>query len=225
MVRSLALSLLVACGPSVTEAPAPVPQEAIAVAAPVAVEEAVVPIVAPDPPAVPIVATSHERVATFALGHGETLDDYARWSGLPVEVIASASGLSLHGGYAVGTAVSVPVEDDASEARLLAAREASNEARVARWVDRHGGTGATTSHTVRTGETAWSIARSEDKMPIWVLAAYNPDTNLDRLKPGQRLLVPELVVEVAPTVAAAPVVVETTEVVTASAQGDDTDSE
>jgi hypothetical protein len=132
--------------------------------------------------------------------------------------------LSLHGGYRVGTDVKVPVKDDAAEAKLVAARATANEARVSRWVDRHGGTGATVSHTVRTGETAWSIAKAESRMPIWVLAAYNPTTNLDRIKPGQRLLVPELVVA---TVAPAPVspIAEDMPEVSAAHSADDTDSE
>ena len=214
MYRCLVLSLLVACNASTPEVEVATVEEPVA-------EPVIEPVVDAVPVANPVIAAVAQdpppkvdvgRVATFKLGYGETLDDYARWSGQPVEDIASASGLSLHGGYRVGTVVKVPVKDDASEAKLAATRESSNVARVSRWVDHHGGTGATTSHVVHTGETASSIAKSESRMPIWVLAAYNPDTNLDRLKPGQHLLVPELVVEAPTTVAATPPVVDTSQV-------------
>jgi len=44
----------------------------------------------------------------FALRRGETLAHFARWSELPVEDIATWSGLELHGSYSVGTEVFLP---------------------------------------------------------------------------------------------------------------------
>ena len=44
---------------------------------------------------------------------------------------------------------------------------------------------------VGTGETAWNIARSGD-MPLWVLAWFNQDKDLDRLSIGDELYLPVL---------------------------------
>ena len=46
--------------------------------------------------------------------------------------------------------------------------------------------------TVRTGDSATSIAREQMGIPLWLLQTYNPDADLDRLRPGQELMVPVL---------------------------------
>ena len=46
--------------------------------------------------------------------------------------------------------------------------------------------------TVRTGDSATSIAREQMGIPLWLLQTYNPEANLDRIRPGQELLVPVL---------------------------------
>ena len=130
-------------------------------------------------------------MASYKLRQGETLAHFARWSGVPVEDIAQASGLSLSGSYAVGTAVIVPV--DVEKAALIdVAREAHGSARVDAYLASRGGSVGVEEHSVRTGETAWTIARTENGIPVWMLEAYNPAVDLDRLKPGQTLLVPVL---------------------------------
>ena len=46
------------------------------------------------------------------------------------------------------------------------------------------------THRVKTGETAWGLSSSEFEVPLWVLAYYNPDVNLERLRIGQELHYP-----------------------------------
>lgn len=128
--------------------------------------------------------------ATYALRRGETLEHFARWSGLPVEVLAQLSGLSLEAAaLPVGTPVQVPLEADGL-ARLEVAREAHHLERSWGWLSSRGGAVGTEAHEVRDGETAWTIAKTHGDVPVWVVEAYNPEIDLDALEPGRALLIP-----------------------------------
>lgn len=139
---------------------------------------------APEPHAVP-------EVARYRLRRGETPAHFARWSGLPVEVVAEVSGLALDGTYPVGTEVSVPVAGE-RRGQLEAAREAHHTRRAEGYLASRGGAVGTEFHTVRTGDTAWSISLDRHGIPVWLLETYNPSVDLERLRPGQELMVPVL---------------------------------
>ena len=52
---------------------------------------------------------------------------------------------------------------------------------------------STQKHVVSQGDSLWEITRKRYKVPLWLLRQYNPDVDLDRLRPGMVILVPELV--------------------------------
>lgn len=144
-----------------------------------------------DPAAEDAVAEATPAGTRFNLQRGETLAHFARWAELPVESIADASSLDLDGRYPVGTEIRVPL-DPQGIARVRAARADHRTARVEGYLARRGGAAGVDAHTVRSGESAWAIARDTHGIPVWVLEAYNPEVNLDRLRPGQSLSVPVL---------------------------------
>lgn len=139
----------------------------------------------------PVDLTDVEPVigARYLLRRGETLAHFARWSHLPVEDIATASNLSLDELYDVGTEVIVPVQGE-QQVALEKRRDEHRVARVEAYLASRGGAAFTDFHEVRTGESAWSIAKDSGALPVWVLESYNPSVDLDRLRPGQQLLVP-----------------------------------
>ena len=129
--------------------------------------------------------------AKYSLKRGETLAHFARWSGLPVEVIAEHSSLGLTEVYPVGTEIIVPLDPEA-RARVELARTQHHVARADGYLDSRGGVAGTDFYTVRSGDTAWSISRNELGIPVWLLETYNPSVDLDRIAPGTRLMVPAL---------------------------------
>jgi LysM repeat protein len=162
----------IAASPVLEEAPSP--------------PEAVVDV-SPAPPLVPL-----EGSTTYELRRGETLHHFARWSELPVEVIADASGLSLEQDQLpVGTVVRLPLDEDRL-GQVEMAREAHRIRRAEGWLKTRGGEVGTEFHRVRTGETAWSIAHDHGQMPVWVIETYNPMVDLEALRPGQQLMLPLL---------------------------------
>lgn len=71
-------------------------------------------------------------------------------------------------------------------------RERHRLQRVQSYVASRGGAAGIGFHRVRTGETAWSIARDAQGIPVWLLEAYNPSIDIERLRPGQELRVPRI---------------------------------
>lgn len=213
MIRSVPVALmlsLVACGglspksrdsgESATariEEPSPPPIEEPVPAFAASMLDEAVPMASFDEPEV--VAESSEpealepevALARYSLRRGETLHHYALWSGVPVEDIAELSGLDLGGDYPVGTELLLPAEGEALS-EIDQRREAHWTRRVDGYLASRGGAVSTEFYKVRTGDSAWSIARSQYGMPVWMLEAYNPSIDLERLRPGQELMVPVL---------------------------------
>ena len=132
-----------------------------------------------------------EPVLVYELRRGETLAHFARWAELPVETIAAASGLSpLDDLLPVGTVVKVPWSEGL-EGLVVQRRDAHHVRRAEGWLASRGGSVGVTFHTVTSGESAWSIAHDHGDLPVWLLETYNPTVDLERLRPGQELMLPE----------------------------------
>lgn len=144
---------------------------------------------APEPPPASDPFAPTEPPLVYELRRGETLAHFSRWSGLPVEVIAEASGLDLNGDYAVGTKVIVPVDED-RRLELEHGREMHQLRRVDGYLASRGGAVGTEFYTVKTGDTAWTVAEQHQGVPLWLVEAYNPSVDLDRLRPGDQLMLP-----------------------------------
>ncbi len=127
----------------------------------------------------------------FELRRGETLAHFARWSELPVEDVALWSGLDLDGAYAVGTQVFLPVTG-AALSQVELSRASHREVRVDGYLSLRGGSVGNDFYQVRTGDTAWGIAKNNQDIPVWLLEAYNPSVDLERLRPGDELMLPVL---------------------------------
>ncbi|MEQ1506381.1 MAG: LysM peptidoglycan-binding domain-containing protein [Myxococcota bacterium] len=156
-----------------------------------------------NPTGAPVVDPHSDGIVTYELRRGETLAHFARWSGLPVEAIADASGLPLDTPLPVGTIVRIPLDED-RRARVETNRDAHHVARADGWLASHGGEVGTAFYRVRTGDTAWTIAKGHGGLPVWVIETWNPAVDLEDLRPGQELMLPVLadaVEDSVPTVA------------------------
>ncbi len=138
------------------------------------------------------VAEDLPRSVTVEVRAGENLVLLARWADSSVETVAELNGLDVSEPLYPGQSLVLPSVDETSDAAVLDSRQAFAQGRLERYLERRGGLMAVEEHRVRTGETAWAIARDQHGIPTWVLEAYNPDTDLGRLGIGERLLVPVL---------------------------------
>jgi hypothetical protein len=144
------------------------------------------------------------RGVTVEVRAGENLVLLARWAGSSVEALAELNGLDVSEPLYPGQSLLIPSADEAGDTSLISARESFAQARLDRYLERRGGLMAVEEHRVRTGETAWGIARDQLGIPTWVLAAYNPESDLEHLGIGDRLMVPVLSDTVADAVTSAP---------------------
>ena len=48
------------------------------------------------------------------------------------------------------------------------------------------------AHVVKSGDTLWTLTRQRFSVPQWLLRQYNPGIDFARLKPGTRLVIPQL---------------------------------
>ncbi|MEL6343884.1 MAG: LysM domain-containing protein [Myxococcota bacterium] len=120
---------------------------------------------------------------------GENLALLASWAEMTVEEIAERNDLAVTGVIYPGQTLQLAIAD---EEAFEDARAEATGGRLQRYLERRGGEISTIEHTVRTGETAWGIARDVVGVPMWVLALYNPSVDLDRLTIGQTLMAPQL---------------------------------
>ena len=66
------------------------------------------------------------------------------------------------------------------------------EWRVDGYLASRGGSVGTETYRVKTGDSAWGIARNQGGIPVWLLGDLNPSVNLERLRPGMELELPVL---------------------------------
>ncbi|RME27109.1 MAG: LysM domain-containing protein [Deltaproteobacteria bacterium] len=129
------------------------------------------------------------ETTTITVRPGESLHLLASLASVTPEELASLNGMEVTDPLVAGARIAVPVgplgPDGLDEARRAAARE-----RLDRYVAARGGEVGRTLRQVRTGETAWSIIHDDADIPMWVLAACNPDVDLDRLRAGDLLVIP-----------------------------------
>jgi len=120
---------------------------------------------------------------------GENLVGIAGVAGISVEDLVQANGIDARHALQPGQQLRVPLSEDLAHA-FAEARDFARADRLDRYMAGRGGLVGVESHAVRTGETAWGIAREQAGVPVWVLSAFNPDTGLDSLGIGQRVKVP-----------------------------------
>ncbi|NOY26549.1 MAG: LysM peptidoglycan-binding domain-containing protein [Oligoflexia bacterium] len=195
----LGLATLAACGRSVIDSTDPVALSA----APV-VKASVLPTVDLDPePMAPLplpaeleaapapleAALAAQESTDIVVRAGETLVVLADLAGCTAEDIAKLNGFDVTHMMLGGESILLPV-DRVDIDTFQARRSERLDRRLDRYLRGRGGVAGVSTHRVHTGETGWSIARDVVSAPLWVVAAYNPDVDLDHLRIGDSLQVP-----------------------------------
>ena len=123
--------------------------------------------------------------------HGESLVQLAHWAGLKAEEIAWKSGVDVRAMIYSGQTLVLPLDDEGAR-ELERKRNHYEDTRLDNYLERRGGLLAVGPYAVGTGDTAWAIARENGGLPVWVLAAFNRNTDLDSLQIGQQIHLPVL---------------------------------
>jgi LysM repeat protein len=157
---------------TVVEAPiAPAVVEAIAPGPAEPAEQA-----EPEPPSVGVEVRS-----------GESLVLLADFADVRAEDLADLNAIDVKDAIVPGQSLRIPTADPAD---FQARRDGWLAGKVNRYLARRGGIVGLDERRVGTGDTAWSIAKEQGGIPMWIVAYYNPGADLDRLGIGDRLTVP-----------------------------------
>jgi membrane-bound lytic murein transglycosylase D len=120
----------------------------------------------------------------------ETLGHYADWLEIRTQRLRDINGMPFEQAVVVGRRIELDfstVDADLFEARRIAYQAERQESFfLAYQID------TISEHTVRSGESLWLLALREYDVPVWLLRQYNPDVDLDRVRPGTVVRFPRL---------------------------------
>lgn len=120
----------------------------------------------------------------------ETLGHYADWLEIRTQRLRDINGMPFEQAVVVGKRIKLDfsnVDADLFEARRIAYQAERQESFfLAYQID------AIAEHTVQQGESLWLLALRQYDVPVWLLRQYNPDIDLDRVRPGTVVRFPRL---------------------------------
>lgn len=131
---------------------------------------------------------------TIVVEATETLGHYAEWLNLPAQRLRDVNRMSRGTPLVLGKRIRLDfgrVPRGEFEAKRVAYHQELQEAFFAQ----HRIAGSE-EHKVRSGDSIWILSQKRYNVPIWLLRQYNPDVDLQALKPGITIVIPK--VETAP---------------------------
>jgi LysM repeat protein len=127
---------------------------------------------------------------TIRVAAGETLGHYADWAGTSAAQLRRLNGLGSRSNVAIGRRLQLDfsrVDRDTFEQR----RRAFHQRLQAEFFASHRISGSR-QYQARSGDSLWSVARRLGGLPEWLVQQYNPDVDFNNLKPGMRIVVPQV---------------------------------
>jgi membrane-bound lytic murein transglycosylase D len=127
---------------------------------------------------------------TLRVEAAETIGHYAEWLNVTAGKLRTLNKMSRQRPLVVGTRVKLDfshVDKGTFEAR----RSAYHQQMQDDFFSQFHIVGSDT-HTVRPGDSVWVIAQKRYNVPLWLLRQYNPDVDLDALKPGTNIVIPKI---------------------------------
>ena len=121
--------------------------------------------------------------------HGESLYLLARWSGVAIEALEEMNGIDLGHPLKGGQSLIIPMTREQTD-RLEAARDLFANERKDAYIAGRGGLVEVQTYRLKTGDTVWTVARRHGRLPTWLIKAFNPGVNINRVRIGQRVFIP-----------------------------------
>jgi membrane-bound lytic murein transglycosylase D len=121
----------------------------------------------------------------------ETLGHYADWLGIRTQRLRDINGLGFGEQVSVGQRLKLEfagIDTPTFEGRRLAYQRNMQD----RFFREHVISGVA-EHSVRSGESVWVLSLREYGVPLWLFRQYNPEVDVDRVRPGTTLRFPLLV--------------------------------
>jgi len=121
----------------------------------------------------------------------ETLGHFGDWLGIKTQRLRDINGLAFRTPVAVGQRIKLDL-GSVSAAEFEVLRTQYHRQQQDTFFRNNTITGIT-EHEVRRGESVWILSLRQYDVPIWLFRQYNPELDLDSVRPGARLNFPVLV--------------------------------
>jgi len=148
-------------------------------------EEAVRSVASEDPSDYSVAADNRIEVqATETMGH------YSKWLSVSAKRLRRLNRMSSKQSLVVGKKVRLMfgrISKARFEKRRLAYHRALQDAYFQTFR-----ISSTEQHTIRRGDSLWTLAKRTYKLPLWLLRQYNPDVNFSAVHPGMNITIPKV---------------------------------
>ena len=120
----------------------------------------------------------------------ETLGHYADWLNIRTQRLRDINGYSFRRPVLIGRRLTLDFSA-ADPASFLSRRMAYHRELQEAFFTRYR-IASTEVHRMRRGESVWLLSQRRYKVPVWLLRQYNPELDLDRVKPGMEIVFPRI---------------------------------
>ena len=127
-------------------------------------------------------------IGMITVDFDETLSHYAEWSRLPLKKILKINKLKNQSQLNVHSKVNISFEN--IDAVLFAERRQEYHKGIQEDFFNNYQINKLLIRNILKGETVWEICNDVYSIPFWLLASYNPDTDINLLSAGDPLVVP-----------------------------------
>lgn len=120
----------------------------------------------------------------------ETLGHYADWLGIRTQRLRDINGLAFKTPVESGKRIKLDLSV-VDVQTFENVRVAYHRAQQDSFFRQHVITGVT-EHVIRSGESIWILALRDYDVPVWLFRQYNPEIDMDNVRPGVRINMPVL---------------------------------
>jgi len=127
---------------------------------------------------------------TIEIQAEETLGHYASWLNIRTQKLRDLNNYEFRKPVVIGRHLRLDFTRVTAEqfaAKRIAYHRELQEAFFTRYR-----IADTTVHEFRRGESLFVLSMRRYKVPVWLLRQYNPDLNLDLIKPGTQIVIPKI---------------------------------
>jgi membrane-bound lytic murein transglycosylase D len=120
----------------------------------------------------------------------ETIGHYADWLGTSASAVRRLNNLRFGASIAQGRRIKLDFSK-VSQAEFESKRRAFHEQLEAAFFANHRIVG-TQVHVARSGDSLWTLAQNNGRLPTWLVAHYNPDIDFGTLRAGLEIVIPKV---------------------------------
>jgi membrane-bound lytic murein transglycosylase D len=120
----------------------------------------------------------------------ETIGHYADWLGISASDVRRLNNLRFGASIAQGRRIKLDFSK-VSQAEFESRRRAFHEQLEAAFFANHRIVG-TQVQVARRGDSLWTLAQNNGRLPTWLVAHYNPDIDFGALRAGLEIVIPKV---------------------------------